>query len=55
MKVYIVFLFNRTNHPSTTEYITVFGTKEKAEKYIENNKKNYSNLEELYFEEKTVK
>ena len=54
MKVYIVFLFDRDNYPSTTEYITIFSTKEKAEKYVKQNSKNYSKRQELYFEEKTV-
>ena len=54
MTVYIVFLFNRENYPSTTEYITVFSSEEKAKKYISKNSKNYSKLQELYYEAKTV-
>lgn len=54
MKVYIVFLFDRDNYPSTTEYIAVFSTADKAKKYVESHKKDYGKRQELYFEEKHV-
>ena len=54
MSVYIIFLFDRDNYPSTTEYIAVFTTKEKAEKYVKENSKNYGSRQELYFEKKIV-
>jgi hypothetical protein len=47
-------VFNRESYQSTTEYVTIFSTKEKADKYVAKHKKDYSKLQELYYEEKTV-
>ena len=54
MYVYIVFLFDRDNYPSTTEFIAIFSTEEKAKSYVDKNSKNYSKRQELYFEKKLV-
>ena len=54
MKVDIVFLFDRNNYPSTTEYIDIFLTEVKAKEYVESHKKNYYKFQELYYEEKVV-
>lgn len=29
MYVYIIFVFDRNNHPSTTEYVAIFSTEKK--------------------------
>lgn len=54
MEVYIVFVFDRNNYPSTTEYVDIFSTENKAKKYVEEHKKEYNYLQELYYEKKTV-
>lgn len=54
MKVYIVFVFDRNNYPSTTEYVDVFSTEKKAKDYVDLHKKEYNSLQELYYEAKTV-
>lgn len=54
MKVYIVFLFDKNNYPSTNEYVCIFSTKEKAEKYVKNNAKKYDRFQELYLKEECV-
>lgn len=54
MKVYIVFCFDKSNYPSTTEYITIFSSEKKAQKYIELNTKHYNRYQELYYEVKIV-
>lgn len=55
MKVYIVFVFDRNNYPSTNEYVCVFSTEDKAKKYVASHKKDYDRLQELYYETKTVR
>jgi hypothetical protein len=52
VSVYLVFIFNRENYPSTTEYQSIFGTRQEAEKYIKKNK--VGGLQEIYIEEKIV-
>lgn len=53
--VYMVFVFDRNNYPSTTEFVDVFSTKDKAKKYVTKHEKEYGSLQELYFTAKTVK
>lgn len=54
MEVFVVLLFNRENHPSTTEYLDVFGTRKLAEMYIDSHKHRYTKLQELYVEKKVL-
>ena len=47
--VYVVLEFDRTDYPSTTKYITVFRTEDEAQAYVEEYKKEYNRLSELYY------